>query len=198
MSSPAAPTQGPSSSENNNVRYVIPGLSKLSSLLTRSFSQSAASPAQGLAAKLEKDMLLYESKCDLYLLHLSNQAPVKEGGVKELAPECPLRFWFAQVSRYINFRNVFVTDSNYLGWLTWLLHRLGAGGPGLAVLPSHQCPLREALLHQWHLVPGEELNHRSWSAWAANPNHGQLFFVKKIVNEIECFEWSLLKQIYCF
>ena len=97
------------------MRYVIPGLTNLSSLVTRSFSQSAS--VQGLAANLEKDMLLYESKCDLYLLHLSNQALVKEDGVKELAPECPLRFWFAQVFSFLDLR-ICYTDFHYLGRLT--------------------------------------------------------------------------------
>ena len=77
--------------------YAIPGLSSLSGLLTRSFAQTSTN-AQGLSENLDKDMALYESKSALYMLHLSNQAPVRDDGVKELPLECPLRFWFGQVN----------------------------------------------------------------------------------------------------
>ena len=92
----AEPAPGPSSSDNNNIKYVIPGLGSLSGLLTRSYTQTSAS-IQGLGGNMDKDLTLYENKASLYNLHLSHQATVREDGVKELPAECPLRFWFGQV-----------------------------------------------------------------------------------------------------
>ena len=89
---------GPSSApDNNNVSYIMPGLSSLSGLLTQSFAQTATS-AQGLSENLEKDLQLYMNKASLHNLRLSNQATVNKDGVKEITTECPLRFWFGQVN----------------------------------------------------------------------------------------------------
>ena len=121
----AAP--GPSlAPDNNNVSYVMPGLSSLSGLLTQSFAQTATS-AQGLGENLEKDLQLYINKASLHNLHLSNQAPVNNDGVKEIATECPLRFWFGQVNFYsvsdniifILFRLNLATSPQTWRWWLW-------------------------------------------------------------------------------
>ena len=93
--------------------YVIPGLSSLSGLLTRSLSPASTS-VQGITHNLDKDLPLYEHKAKLYMDHLSEQAPTREDGVKELSQPCPLRFWFGQV--YLDVSEMYIyLYSCYLG-----------------------------------------------------------------------------------
>ena len=137
----AATAPGPSSApDNNNVSYALPGFSSLSGLLTQSFAETATS-AQGLEENLDKDLQLYMSKATLYNLHLSNQATVNENGVKELAVECPLRFWFGQVNFthflkcipkiiFVSFRLNLVTSPQTWRWLPWTC----------CPAPAPQCP----------------------------------------------------------